>query len=450
MATTTTLSAILPKFGRRIGSYIGSFSTTTAVGGTGSLTVVISTELRDIGFTDDDVLNDSFIKITSGNNLNEVRLVSDYTGSSGTITVTGTDLTGDSSTGTTFEIYRYDPDQLRDSLNDASNQAFPSLFKRVDDRSHTIAPGQARYARPSSIEPGYIRQVYLVPKIESKTFSENVINDQNCDFEESSSALTDWTDTANITAAVEADTTSPNNFMVYRGQRSAKLTCATTSTGTFTLSATDPTNYESEELNFSIWVYSKYASLVSPIIQIDSDTATSGTAHSGGGWERLTVSATSSNVGSTIKVGLTFASNSGIYTVYADEAILTSGSSETPKGYESVIFDWTEEGDNLAFLTAPPSHYNLHIVGCGALETLTSGADTITLEPHRVNLLLDYAALTFFEGELDQSSTEDQNAILKQITHYRNKTQNGRGEMVAPSLKKNLLPAGNINSYGVI
>ena len=447
MATTTTLSAILPKLGRRVGAYIGSFTTTTAIAAN---TSVVSTELTDLGFTDDDVLNDSFIKITSGNNLNEVRLVSDYTASSGTITVTGTALTSDSSTQATFEIYRYDPDQLRDAINDAANQAFPALFKRIDDRTHTVAPGQARYERPSSIEPGYIRQVYIVPKIESKTFAENIINDQNCDMEVSSSALTNWTDSANITAAVEADTTSPNNFMVYRGQRSAKLTCAASSTGTFTLSVTDPTNYESEELNFSIWVYSKYADLVSPMVQIDSDSVVTGTAHSGNGWQRLTVSTTSSNVGSTIKVGLNFASNGSIYTVYADEAILTSGPSEIPKGFESVIFDWTEEGDYLTFLTAPPSHYNLHVVGCGALETLTAGADTITLEPHRVNLLLDYAALTFFEGELDQTSAEDQNAILRQITHYRNKTQNGRGEMVAPSLKKNLLPAGNISSYGVV
>ena len=447
MATTTTLSAILPKFGRRVGAYIGSFTTTTAIAAN---TSVVSTELTDLGFTDDDVLNDSFIKITSGNNLNDVRLISDYTASSGTITVTGTALTSDSSTQATFEIYRYDPDQLRDAVNDAANQAFPALYKRIDDRTHTVAPGQARYERPSSIEPGYIRQVYIVPKIESKTFAENIINDQNCDMEASSSALTNWTDSANITAAVEADTTSPNNFMVYRGQRSAKLTCAASSTGTFTLSVTDPTNYESEELNFSIWVYSKYADLVSPMVQIDSDSVVTGTAHSGGGWQRLTVSTTSSNVGSTIKVGLSFASNGSIYTVYADEAILTSGPSEIPKGFESVIFDWTEEGDYLTFLTAPPSHYNLHVVGCGALETLTAGADTITLEPHRVNLLLDYAALTFFEGELDQTSAEDQNAILRQITHYRNKTQNGRGEMVAPSLKKNLLPAGNISSYGVV
>ena len=156
MATTTTLSAMLPKFGRRVGAYIGSFSTTTAIT---TNTSIIATGLRDLGFTDDDVLNDSFLKITSGNNLNEVRLVSDYTGSSGTITVAGTNLTADGSTGTTFEIYRYDPDQLRDAINDAANQAYPALFKRIDDRTHTVAPGQARYARPSSIEPGYIRQV---------------------------------------------------------------------------------------------------------------------------------------------------------------------------------------------------------------------------------------------------------------------------------------------------
>jgi hypothetical protein len=288
----------------------------------------------------------------------------------------------------------------------------------------------------------------LLPKLESKTYTENILNDQNVDMEADSSSLTNWTDSTHITAAVEVDTVSPNNYMVYRGDQSAKLTCAASNTGTFTISVTNPTNYESEELNFSIWVYSKYASLVSPMLQIDSDTAVTGTSHSGGGWERLTVSTTASNVGSTIKAGLSFASNSAIYTVYADEAILTSGPSASPLGYETIVFDWDEEGDNLVFKSQPPPHYQLHVVGCGALETLTAGADTITLEPHRVNLLLDYAALTFFEGELDQSSTDDQNAILRQITHYRNKTQTGKGEMVAPSLKKNLLPADSASMFG--
>ena len=40
--------------------------------------------------------------------------------------------------------------------------------------------------------------------------------------------------------------------------------------------------------------------------------------------------------------------------------------------------------------------------------------------------------------------------MLRQITHYRNKTQNGKGEMITPSLKKNLLPSGGVTSYGVL
>ena len=101
---TTTLDNLLPQFGRAIGAFIGSFTTTTAIGGTGSLTVVISTELRDSGFTNDDALNDTFIKITSANNDDTVRRVTDYTASSGTITVSVTDFTNDSSTQATFEI----------------------------------------------------------------------------------------------------------------------------------------------------------------------------------------------------------------------------------------------------------------------------------------------------------------------------------------------------------
>ena len=100
---TTTLDTMLPGFARYIGAYVGSFTTTTAIGATGSLTVVISTELRDSGFTNDDALNDTFVRITSANNDETVRLVTDYTASSGTITVSGTDLTNDSSTQATLK-----------------------------------------------------------------------------------------------------------------------------------------------------------------------------------------------------------------------------------------------------------------------------------------------------------------------------------------------------------
>ena len=62
---TTTLDNLLPQFGRAIGAFIGSFTTTTAIAAN---TSVVSTQLTDSGFNNDDALNDTFIKITSQNN----------------------------------------------------------------------------------------------------------------------------------------------------------------------------------------------------------------------------------------------------------------------------------------------------------------------------------------------------------------------------------------------
>ena len=86
ISTTSTVDTILPEYAQRIGAYVGSYTTTTNIG---SDTSVISTGLTDRGFTADDVLNDFFIRCTSGNNDNTIRRISDFTGSSGTITVTG-------------------------------------------------------------------------------------------------------------------------------------------------------------------------------------------------------------------------------------------------------------------------------------------------------------------------------------------------------------------------
>ena len=81
---TTSLNTMLPAFGRTIGAFIGSFTTTTAIAAN---TSVVSTELTDSGFNNDDSLNDTFIKITSANNDDTVRRVTDYTASSGTMLV---------------------------------------------------------------------------------------------------------------------------------------------------------------------------------------------------------------------------------------------------------------------------------------------------------------------------------------------------------------------------
>ena len=301
---TTTLNTMLPAFGRTIGAYIGSFTTTTAIGGTGSLTVVISTELKDSGFTNDDALNDTFIKITSANNDDTVRRVTDYTASSGTITISGTDLTNDSSTQATFELYRYDPDQLRDSLNDARLVAFPRLYNEVLDRALTLSGSQIRYTRPTSIPKGFVRQVYVENRIDAKTFEDNIVGTLNCDFEEWTNSTTpdDWVNSNFTSITQEAETNSPDNWVVFDGTYSAQFQVAAGSVNTALLTVPSGTNYKGEEINVAIWVYSKTASRVSAAIQIDGDTISTGSTHSGNGWERLTHSTTATDLATSVKV----------------------------------------------------------------------------------------------------------------------------------------------------
>ena len=86
ISSTTSLATMLPEYARRIGAYVGSFTTTTAIAAN---TSVVCTTLGDRGWDVDDILNDFYIKITSQNNSGAIRRISDYTGSSGTITVSG-------------------------------------------------------------------------------------------------------------------------------------------------------------------------------------------------------------------------------------------------------------------------------------------------------------------------------------------------------------------------
>ena len=283
---TTTLDNLLPQFGRAIGAFIGSFTTTTAIAAN---TSVVSTELTDSGFNNDDALNDTFIKITSANNDDTVRRVTDYTASSGTITVSGTALTSDSSTQATFEIYRYDPDQLRDSLNDARFNVFPRLYKEVNDRTLCLADTQNKYARPSSIAPGYVRQIYEESRIDAQSYGNNIVNTLNCDFETWTDSTTpaDWVNSNFTSITQEEETTSPDNYMVFAGSNSAQFQVQASAVNTALLTVPSGTNYKGEEINVGIWVYSKTASRISAAIQIDSDSISTGTTPLDRDWETV-------------------------------------------------------------------------------------------------------------------------------------------------------------------
>ena len=434
ISSTSTVDTILPEYARRVGAYAGSFSTTTTVT---TNTSVVSTGLTDRGFSVDDILNDFYIRITSGNNDNAIRRISDFTGSSGTITVTGTSLTADSGTGTTFEIYRYDPNLLLETLQSGAQDAFPALYVEINDRTTTLAPSQQLYPRPTSIPPGYVRQLSLEPRMNAKSYTNNIVGTLNCDFENSTIA-TDWT-ASSITLAAEEETSGPDNFMVYAGTQSGKCTVAATSVATLLMTVPSGTNYVGEEINVGVWVYSRTASRVSAAIQLDSDSVSLGSTHSGLGWERLTHTIVADGVSSSIKVGVSATSGTA-FVFYMDEIITTAGQAEIPRIPINKILSWREEGSSIRIFGGISQDRNLLVRGMGMLDftqVSTTGSNTVELNQSQRRMLYNYAAMELFQGEIDTVDSTQQQEALNRFNHFRNRANESVGRMVPIAMLRN-------------
>ena len=433
ISSTSTVDTILPEYARRLGAYAGSFSTTTTIT---TNTSVVSTGLTDRGFTADDILNDFFIRITSGENDNKIRRISDYTGSSGTITVTGTNLAAEDS-AETFEIYRYDPNLLLDTLQSGAQSAFPSLYVEVNDRNITLGGSQQLYPRPTSIPPGYVRQISIEPRIDAKSHGNNIVGTLNCDFE-NSTISTDWT-ASNITLAAEEETTGPDNFMVYAGTQSGKCTVGASSVGTLLMTVPSGTNYVGEEINVGIWVYSRTASRVSAAIQLDSSVVSVGSTHSGLGWERLTHTLVADGVSSSIKVGVSATSGTA-FVFYADEIVVTAGQSEIPRVPINKVFSWREEGSSIRIFEGVSQDRNLLVRGMGMLDFTqldTTGANTVELNQSQRRMLYNYAAMELFQGEIDTIDSTEQQEALNRFNHFRNRANERIGAMPPIAMVRN-------------
>ena len=433
---TTTLDTMLPQFGRYIGAFIGSFNTTTAIAANN---FVVSTELTDSGFNNDDALIDTFIKITSANNDDTVRRVIDYAASSGTITVSGTALTSDSSTQATFELYRYDPNQLRDTLNDARIEAFPRLYKHVEDRTLTLQGSQNRYARPTSVRQGFVRQIFQEPRYDAKTFENNIVGSLNCDFETWTNSTTpaDWVNSNFTSITQETETNSPDNWMVFDGSHSGQFQVAASSVNTALLTVPSGTNYKGEEINVGIWVYSKTASRVSAVIQIDGDAFSTGSTHTGNGWERLTHSTVATDLNTSIKVGLHVTSDSDAFVFYAVEIIATAGQSEIPISLGTPILVWREEVDNILIHGLRGSdNMNIRVRGMGFLSELSTGSSTMEIEGDQLRLLYATASKLWFQQDIDQLDDTEFQIAQRRFGHFRNMANASTGSMAPIALYK--------------
>lgn len=140
----------------------GVYLESTATGGT-TLTIVDTTALQ--GQYADDYLNDCWVSIiTDAGGAHaapegQSRRVSDFVGSTGTITVP-TAFSASPANGDTYRLWSVAPKaELLDAVAEALRAAWPAFYQRVVDTSLSFADDTYEYTLPAGIE--YLQEVEI-------------------------------------------------------------------------------------------------------------------------------------------------------------------------------------------------------------------------------------------------------------------------------------------------
>ena len=333
---------------------------------------------------------------TSGNNQNDIRRITGFTQSSGTIACAGANWTDSESGSINYELTPFDPSEVSNFYNEVREQVFPDIALVRDVETIVTGLRQHTYTLPSTIRK--VDRVYLGNRRNADT-SENLL--LNGDFEDwTSSTSPDYWSVTGTGASVnqEADTSDPENYMVLYGDNSARLvvpsTTAVTLVQTFdsTLSRYTAVATEGQECNLSAWVYCTEASRVSLTI----DGAVQSETHGGTGWELLKGSQTLTQTDTEAAVGLSITSGNAL-AVFVDEIWMTLGQSELIDVPYTELRNWehvppvagASNGGIIRFQETLPSKYRIRVVGRDLLSSVSSDSSTIEIDGELLHPVYD-------------------------------------------------------------
>ena len=420
------------------------FSTTTNLAGSA---VIVSTTLAK-RYPVDDTFNGWYVYIENNNNAGEIRRVTDYTASSGTLTVAGANFSSDSG-ATKVDLMRFNYETVLDHFTRAqqhpSLQHICSIVRDLD----TVIGGQRQgfYTLPSTLR-GKPIQIWVGRRIPAESISENEITDPSFENWTNATSPVSWTVAGSgSTVNQEEHGSGPENYMVLEGSSSARVLSNASDETTLLQTVTPSVSTQAVEASLSVWVYSTVASRVTARI-----ASTDSSVHGGTGWERLTVSA---NIGeaTTVSVGIAVSTGTA-YSCYVDEIVLVMGQSEIAEASLAPILNWewtppaagASNGGTLRFPYELHEHTRLRIIGRDLLSTLSSETSTIEidgplLEPLYQNtreLICEEAAAT---GPVDQSGF-----WLGLQRHWRTKFDDAIAGAITSGTPN---PRANIPDWGV-
>ena len=407
---TTTFLVLKQLFNQSIGDDL-EFDTTTNITTNNS---ILSTTLNQFDDGEDDHFNTWWVYITEGVNITKSRKISDYATSGGTLTVYGAALAAESA-AVTCRLTRYNPDHAKQALIRACEEIYPTLFKSIDDQ--TLITG-------------------------------NIVPDASFEEWSSASALKWWTANGGGTLA---QTTTAGLYRGQLGSTSMKYTAGAANDYVYVSSKSYPRLLDlmGKTIDGYLWVYPQtandgYLEFYTINAAGSTQTLTSTTANPLGTWTEIKHEDQTLNDDLVeVQIRCKIATN-GQYAYFDDlyvngmrldeyllpedffnghlsEVHLQRTGYSDPAAYDlhpfidqykdrGLVFDIVDDGTYvyLKLLDGAPSNSRrLRLQGFKPLETLSADADTLTLDAHRIPLLIAKAREIFFEREEMPVSAED-------------------------------------------
>ena len=417
---TDTLINIVSDINRKLGVY-ETFATTTNIT---TDTSVVSTTLRNLGYDADDMLNGKWVMIAGTANDEVSRYISDYTASSGTISVRGTALAAESGSMTCY-VFADRWGAFVEAVREARIYAFPYLFSRVIKEVVPTGYDQYKLRLPGSTFIGPPDHVYVSSILDVGTgsggYKQNILRARDPGFETVGESGSSW-EATNFTHAYlvnDTDLTPADNYVVLTGTKSAALrTNGGSSDATLVndISSVDSPAGDDwsivargQELNVTCWVYCKTASRVRLRIN-DGATVTNGDFHTGTGWEKITVGATIGAAVTTLQIILVDDVNDATLTFYADNIVATLGPQEPAEDVYPELRGWrfippyTSDSDGyLLFDEKLPKESVLRIEGRTYLTDMTADSGTTEVDEDEEKLLVEFALQVYAKSRLNRS-----------------------------------------------
>jgi|TARA_Y100000310_G_scaffold276087_1_gene292996 hypothetical protein len=359
---------------RPLGLVTGSATATT------STTVVTDSKLSD-RFPVDDYFNDQwFLHLTSGTDAGAFRRVDDYVGSTGAVTVSGSDISGGDQPS--LELSQFHPEDVKRAYNRARQVVFPRISMVRDVETVVTGESQFTYTVPSSMR--LVDRVFVGNRKDASGSANLLLNGDFSDW--TGDSADNWT----LSAGSDSEETGAVNHLVLDGS-SSRVTIpddtAVTYLQTYNPSSSSYTAVATEgvQANVSAWVYC----VTSGRVKIRIGATDYGDFHGGSGWERMAASADLAAGATSVAVGLSSPSSIvAAITIYVDEVSLSLGQSGNQDLPYDDVRDWeytapavgASDGGTIRLRSSLGEQRRLRLVGRDLLSPVSSDSDTVEVD----------------------------------------------------------------------